>query len=312
MTAGKGCLVVAAALLAGCAGTIPARVERPTPNAPPPAVSTAESGDIFRGIPGKYRKLADSAEKAGDLRRALLYREVVKGFAPDDEGARERVERLKRKIRGEADRHYRAAMALEEKGESAKALREFLAVLVLDPDNEAAFRRVKNVTDGKNGKNGGAGPGFRFWTVREGDTLRKIAGEVYRDPDKEFLIAWFNPLPKSSLLSIGTELRLPDVDITSSTEKEKVSGYSHAGREGGGVRKQAERKEVERKDTAVGKVREADLHYEAGMRHFLAEDLDGAIREWEKALSLDPAHPKARRDIEKARRLKGKIETRAK
>ena len=45
------------------------------------------------------------------------------------------------------------------------------------------------------------------------------------------------------------------------------------------------------------------------MRRFLEEDLDGAVREWEKALSLDPAHPKARRDIEKARRLKGKIET---
>ena len=45
------------------------------------------------------------------------------------------------------------------------------------------------------------------------------------------------------------------------------------------------------------------------MRSFLEEDLDGAIREWEKTLSLDPAYPKALRDIEKARRLKGKIES---
>ncbi|MHB8783923.1 MAG: tetratricopeptide repeat protein [Desulfobacteria bacterium] len=309
MIPGKGVLVLAAALLAGCAGTIPARVERPTPNALPPAAPTAESWGIFREIPGKYRKLADAAEKAGDLRRALLYRKVVNGFAPDDADARERVERLKRKIRGEADRHYRAALALEERGEPERAFREFLAVLVLDPDNEAALRRVKNGKVRKNGKNGGAADDSRFWTVRPGDTLRKIAGEAYRDPDKEFLIPWFNRFPNGSTLTVGTELWLPDVDITSSTEKEKGSGYSHADREGGGVRNPAERKEVERKDTAVRKVREADLHYEAGMRHFLAEDLDGAIREWERALSLDPAHPKARRDIEKARRLKGKIES---
>ena len=304
MIAGKGCLVLAAALLAGCAGSIPVRFERPTENVfEPAAAPTAENQDIFRGIPGKYRELADSAEKAGDLRRALLYRKIVNGFSAEDADARAHVERLERKIRGQADRHYRAALALEESGETAKAMREFLAVLVLDPDHEAAFRRVKNGKNAKTGKNGGAGAESRSWTVREGDTLRKIAGEVYRDPDKEFLVAYFNNLPKGSPLSIGTELRLPDVDTTSSSTPEKVPGYSHPDKEANDLRNAAQRKEdFERK------LREADAHYAAGMRSFLEEDLDGAIREWEKTLSLDPAHPKALRDIEKARRLKGKID----
>ena len=300
MIAGKGGLVLAAVLLAGCAGSIPVRVEQSPGNALEPAAApTVEAQDIFRGIPGKYRRLAASAEKAGDLRRALLYRKVVHDFAPEDAGAREHVERLERKIRVEADRHYRTAIALEKGGETAKALREFLAVLVLDPDHEAALRRVKN------GKNGGSEAEPRSWTVREGDTLRKIAGEVYRDPDKEFLIAYFNRLPKGSPLPIGTELRLPDVDIRSTTATEKaVPGYSHPDKEGNGARSTAERKEE-----AERRLRQADAHYVAGMRHFLADDLDGAIREWGKTLSLDPAHPKARRDIEKARRLKGKIES---
>ena len=302
MIAGKGCLLLAATLLAGCAGSIPLRVERPTEKVPEPAVApTAETPDHFRGIPDKYRKLADSAERAGDLRRALLYRKVVHGFAPDDADDREHVERLERKIRGQVDRHYRAALALEESGETTKALREFLAVLILDPDHEAAFRRVKN---GKNGKNGRAGAESRSWTVREGDTLRKIAGEAYRDPEKEFLISWFNRLPPGSPLSIGTELRLPNVDIGTSNTAEKVPGYSGPEKEAKDLRNAAQRKE-----DAERKLREADAHYAAGMRRFLEEDLDGAIREWEKALSLDPSHPKARRDIEKARRLKGKIES---
>ena len=133
--------------------------------------------------------------------------------------------------------------------------------------------------------------------------MRKIAGEAYRDPEKDFLIAYFNRLPAGSPLQVGTELRLPDVDTRPSKATEKAPGYSHPDKEGDDLRDAAERKEGDGR-----RHREADAHYAAGIRRFLAEDLDGAIREWEKTLSLDPAHPKARRDIEKARRLKGKIE----
>jgi tetratricopeptide (TPR) repeat protein len=300
--------LLAAALLAGCAGSIPVRVERAKGYPPVPVVSrTAESTDSFRDVSGRYGERADAAEKAGDLRRALLYRKVVRGFAHEHAEAGKRVERLERKIRAQADRHYRAALALEESGETAKALREFLAVLVLDPDHEAALRRVKNGRNGKNGKNGKNGVAekeSRSWTVREGDTLRKIAGEAYRDPEKDFLIAYFNHLPAGAPLTVGAELLLPDVDIRSSTMTDKVPAYSHPDKEGNDLRNAAERKEG-----AERKLREADAYYAAGLRRFLAEDLEGAIREWEKALWLDPAHPKARRDIEKARRLKGKIET---
>jgi tetratricopeptide (TPR) repeat protein len=48
---------------------------------------------------------------------------------------------------------------------------------------------------------------------------------------------------------------------------------------------------------------EAESHYAAGLKHFLEEDLEAAVKEWEITLSLDPAHPKAKKDIVKARRL---------
>jgi tetratricopeptide (TPR) repeat protein len=49
--------------------------------------------------------------------------------------------------------------------------------------------------------------------------------------------------------------------------------------------------------------KEADNHYAAGLKRFLAEDLEGAVEEWETTLTLSPEHPKAKRDLEKARRL---------
>jgi tetratricopeptide (TPR) repeat protein len=48
---------------------------------------------------------------------------------------------------------------------------------------------------------------------------------------------------------------------------------------------------------------EAERHYATGVKRFLAEDLEGAVREWETTLKLDPAHPKARKDLERARRM---------
>jgi len=45
---------------------------------------------------------------------------------------------------------------------------------------------------------------------------------------------------------------------------------------------------------------------DASLCHRLLDEYAPAIA---RALALDPAHPKARRDIEKARRLKGKIES---
>lgn len=48
---------------------------------------------------------------------------------------------------------------------------------------------------------------------------------------------------------------------------------------------------------------QAETHYRRGVKHFINEDLERAVKAWERALSLNPNHPKARQDIENARRL---------
>ena len=51
----------------------------------------------------------------------------------------------------------------------------------------------------------------------------------------------------------------------------------------------------------------ADAHYKKGVKYFINEELESAIREWEKVLSLNPGHQKAAEDIENARQLLNKI-----
>ncbi len=55
-------------------------------------------------------------------------------------------------------------------------------------------------------------------------------------------------------------------------------------------------------------VENAQTHYRNGVKHFINENLQSAIAEWEKALICDPDHAKASENIENARRLLDKIE----
>jgi len=51
----------------------------------------------------------------------------------------------------------------------------------------------------------------------------------------------------------------------------------------------------------------AEEYYSAGVRYFINQQLDEAIRSWEQTLALYPEHPKAPMDIEKARGLQQKL-----
>jgi tetratricopeptide (TPR) repeat protein len=53
--------------------------------------------------------------------------------------------------------------------------------------------------------------------------------------------------------------------------------------------------------------KEAEIHYKVGVKHFLNEELEEAIKEWEQTLALNPDHQKARKDIEDARSLLDKL-----
>jgi hypothetical protein len=55
-------------------------------------------------------------------------------------------------------------------------------------------------------------------------------------------------------------------------------------------------------------VEQAQIHYRNGVKHFINEDLEAAVQEWEQALVCDPDHQKARENIDNARHLMQKLE----
>jgi len=61
------------------------------------------------------------------------------------------------------------------------------------------------------------------------------------------------------------------------------------------------------KDVKKQMLQEADEHYRRGIKQYLNDELAMAIEEWDKTLDLNPEHAKARKDIEKAKKLLEKL-----
>jgi tetratricopeptide (TPR) repeat protein len=327
---------------------------------------------------------ARSQEGQGDPRAALLSWRAVRALLPDDREAGERVAQLDREIRSKADGHLRRGRAQYGEGRYAEARREFLAALAYDPHLEEAAEYLKHRL---------ARVDSQVYVAREGDTPRSVAREIYKDPGKDFLVAYFNGFDARAAFPPGTRLTLPLVDVPvagagrvparanapvpsygpappkkpppaalvppaapvprpaipedllqraqasfrageytqAAALAEAVLARSPRNREARELRNAAyyqlgtdalrrqdypdalqmlRRVDASYRDRqqlmarADSQVREeAEKHYAAGLKCFLAEDLEGAVREWETALKLAPEHAKAKRDLEKARRL---------
>ena len=395
--------VVFLLFLSGCAVPAAVRRESPTPKPPAPVPSPAERPvldapvivkpappvpsrvegppeDPFAAFPGIFRAKALAEERQGDPRTALLHWRVVRAFLPEDPEAVGRVTALERELRSAADGHLRKGKERYQDGMYEEARRELLAALALDPFLEEAAVYLKQRLVRQDS---------RTYVTREGDTPTSVAREIYGDPGKDFLVAYFNGLDAGTPLRAGTKLVVPLLDIPvagaarapsranapvpslapapapptgpspartlarpgnpddsldrgrasfrsgeykqAAALAEQVLGKSPTSREARDLRNAAyyqlgteylrrqeypeslrmfQKVETSYKDqkAMVARVEsrlreEAESHYAAGVKRFLAEDLEDAAKEWEMTLKLNPSHPKARKDLERARRL---------
>ena len=52
---------------------------------------------------------------------------------------------------------------------------------------------------------------------------------------------------------------------------------------------------------------EAEGHYKKGLAYYSSGDLDKAIEEWQETLRLNPTHPQAGKDLQKARQQRERL-----
>jgi len=274
--------------LIGCAARPyvqkPPEIE-PVPEVVQPTPEPIVEKDPFKLFPEKFRMKALEAEKNRDVPRALFCWKVVHRFEPQDKAVSEKMKALESHLQREAERHFSRGLERFQKNAMQEARKEFLLCLTYQPGHTKAIEYLKYRMNE---------PDFLTYETREGDTLKKISREIYRDPDKDFLIAYFNDLEDKNPIKSGLTLKLPVITSIGVTKKSYPEEDAY-----------------KLKPNALSKTRkpegqrqeQAEAHYIKGANYFLAEELDKAIVEWEETLRLNPEHPNAKRDLEKARRI---------
>jgi len=321
----------AALLLAACAGAPPAAPPAGTGAvAPPPAVGTpalTPGAAPFEGLAARFTDRALKAEKAGDLRRALESWRIVAGLRPQAAEPARRVADLGARAEAEAARHYADGLAKLKEGATDAARRSFLLALAANPDHADALDALKNRFE----------PDAVQHTVAPGETFESIAKGRYGDTAKAAIVARINDLDPAAKPAPGTVLTLPSLtppapkasakrnepaeqqDAAYDTEPTAVTPDAAAPPPvepaapppaatvappppAVAAPKPPDPAELERK-----RKEKAEELYNAGVRFFVDQKLDEAIQSWEQTLALNPQHPKAPKDIEKARALQQKL-----
>jgi tetratricopeptide (TPR) repeat protein len=175
----------------------------------PPASRSVISGpevvnDSFSDFPERYRWKAREDEKRGDLAKALKGWEVVKSFLPMDPEAGEKIARLKEQVSASADRHFKKGMSYFKSHSYRSARKEFLFTLYLKPDHAEAIQYLKEKLVGED---------FFTYEVKKGDTIKEVARKIYKDPQKDFLIAYFNSLKIDGRIEPPMILKMPFLDL---------------------------------------------------------------------------------------------------
>ena len=216
---GRSFLVGTLALLLGaCAAATPppaaqAPAAAPPPAAPPsPAPAAPPAPPVTAPVPAPpsprqqlaagHKERARRLERSGDLRQALDEWKIALTIDPGDQAAQEGRRQLEARMeRSVAERLGQGREALG-KGDDLEARRHFLAVLAMDPANQAAFSALQN--DVRE---------IRFvpHTVKAGETLATIAERYYGDRARSEVIWETNQLPPNPRLSAGMVLKIPEI-----------------------------------------------------------------------------------------------------
>jgi tetratricopeptide (TPR) repeat protein len=267
-------------LIFGCAATptkpTPEKVPEKAPEkiavkSPEKIPEKAPEKDPFSVFPEQYRQRAIAYEKSSELPKALQCWEIVKAFEPNHNEAAAKIAGLRKQLQTLADQHFRKGLSHYQNRSVAGARKEFLLTLYYHPDHAEALFYLKNKLFEED---------FILYKVVTGDTVREIAKKVYDDPQKEFLIAYFNDLGTDSKLEPEATLRLPVLEVPQSKPMTEP-------KEGKGSKPIVEPKEPKGPT-------EAERMMGRAVAYFKANKYKETVALTQDVLSADPSNKEAR------------------
>jgi tetratricopeptide (TPR) repeat protein len=144
-------------------------------------------------------------------------------------------------------------------------------------------------------------------TVESGESLSKLALRYYGDYKKFPIIARYNQLDENVGLTVGQEIKIPEIEGVSFAEKpeeevvqpaappvitaagEEAKAVEEEREEGKPEAEEVEKKEQEEEEMELAAVDQSANYRELGIEFFDAKDYRAAISEFEKVLNVNPA-----------------------
>jgi tetratricopeptide (TPR) repeat protein len=202
-------LLLAVILLSNCATAPVSTGDAAAPVADKDEITkTSAAPDPFADL---YRNKAINYEKAEEFLKAIEMWKIFSSLTPADRETIKKIEELQKQADTAAASHFKSGVAHYQKGTAASARKEFLLTLLYNPDHKAALDYLKNKLTGEEPTQ---------YVVKKGDTLPSIAQKFYNDPQKDFLISYFNNIDKQTSLVPDMNLIIPILEI-SEPEKPK-------------------------------------------------------------------------------------------
>ena len=236
-------------------------------------------------FPQRYRDLAADYEKTGELRRALLCWEVIQTFQPTDEEVAGKIASLKARALTLAEQHFKQGVSYYKNNSVTAARREFSLALYYNPEHADALAYLKIKLNEED---------YTLYEAKPGDTLREIARKTYNDPQKDFLIAYFNNLGKDPKLAPKTILRLPILEISQTKATAEMKEMPMDPKEL--LAEPRDSKEMKEAEGAkeVKEVKKADEMIAKAEIYFKANKFKETASITEEILSVDPSNKRAR------------------
>ena len=220
-------------------------------------------------------------------------------------------------VRGQVQQLLRQALESLNDGDEEKARSELREIRELDPDNKQAACLMKGITaDPAAALGSQAHP----YTVRRGESLWSIARRALGDGCEFWLLARYNNIKVPKQLGAGQVIRIPGKVALAppgaapakpaSTIPAKPAATSRAKP----AKPPAPEPSIKESAKPVGPGKEEIAKQEQIQRHhrnaqaaFRRQDLDTAIKEWDRVLELDPSNELAQARRQEARDMSRRL-----
>jgi tetratricopeptide (TPR) repeat protein len=163
--------------------------------------NSEKTPEVTKVLPASdYLEKALEYEKNDELQTAFFYLKIANTLEPDSTKIHEKIASLKSDIDHKAGQHFTTGVGFFKKRKFKDARKQFLTTLRYDPGHKEALDYLKNRLHSKE---------FQTYKVKDKDTLKDISEKFYKDPSKDFLIAYFNNLKTGDKPVSGTILEFP-------------------------------------------------------------------------------------------------------